>query len=132
MGETPTTVNKALETTEAIINGGVMQVISPLVIQVTESIPQLSFLRIWPISFIFEKIVNFVLQQFSTLCQQLGVKLIITVQTNEERSAYAQAEGDLRAALITGDPNAISKARIASNAAIDSLIHYDGSSPLKS
>lgn len=124
---TPTTVNKTLQTTETLINDGVMKVLSPLVIQVVSSIPQLSFLKIWPISSIFASIVNFILRQFSTLCQDVGVRLVITAQTNEERSAYSQAEGVLRAALLTGDPNAISKARAQANAAIDALIHYDGS-----
>lgn len=130
MGEVPTTVNKTLGAAEEIINGGVMSVMAPITIQLISSVPQLSFLKIWPLSWFLSLIVNKVFSYLNVALQVAGVKLIISIQTDEERSIYQKAESELRKALLSGDKDAIEKARLGSNHAIDNLIHYDGSSPI--
>lgn len=130
MGEVPTTVNKTLGAAEDIINSGIMSVMAPITIQLISSVPQLSFLKIWPLSWFLSLIVNKIFSYLNVALQIVGVKLIITIQTDAERSAYQKSEGELRAALLSGDKDAIEKARLASNNAIDNLIHYDGSSPI--
>ena len=130
MGTTPTTTNEALGTAEKLKNEGVMDGLEPVITQIISTIPQLAFLKLPFISFIYNYTMVYIFQAFSKALQVVGVKLIITIQTDEEQSTYSNAEGALRAALVTGDPDAIAKANAEFNAAIDSLIHYDGSSPI--
>lgn len=130
MGQVPTTINKSLGEVESVINEALMSGAAPVAIRLISAIPQLSWLNIWPISSIFSYIVNFVFQKMSVFFQVLGIRLVINIQTAEEQSVYLKAEGELRAAMLTGDPNAIAKAKQAANDAINSLVHYDGSSPI--
>ncbi len=127
MGAVPTTVNKTLGTAETIINDVVMKGLDPVTVQLVSSIPQLSFLRVWPLSVLFQWLVDWIYKGLSYVMQVTGVKLIVTIQTSQEQGVYLHAEGALRAALLTGDKDAISKAKTTMDAAIDSLVHYDGS-----
>ena len=130
MGAVPTTVNKTLGTAETIINDVVMKGLDPVTVQLVTAIPALSFLKIWPLSALFQLLVDWIYKGLSYVMQVTGVKLVVTIQTTEEQGAYLHAEGALRAALLTGDSNAISKAKQDMDSAIDALVHYDGSSPI--
>ena len=86
---------------------------SPVVKQVTEFVEDEAI----------KEIATLLLQQMVAL----GVKIIITVQTDEEKATYSTAEGALRAALLTGDPVKIAIAKKGMDDAADGVIAYDGS-----
>lgn len=130
MGENPTPTNKTLGVVESAINAVVMKVTAPLVVQMVSSIPQLAFLKIWPISEIFSALVKWILGFANVAFQRLGIKMVLTIQTDHELDDYSKAEGELRQALLGGDPNAIQKASDEFDKSLGNLIHWDGSSPI--
>ena len=109
-----------------------MNVAVPAVTAGILAVPQLAWLNVWPLKQIFTWLIGLLGQQISIFFQVAGIKLIVTIQTDAEQGVYTQAEGNLRNALLTGDKDAIAKASKEADAAFESLIHYDGSSPVKS
>lgn len=130
MGDVPTTNNSALGTAEAIINASIVEIGKPIVERLILSIPALSFLNIWPLSWLLSYILGKIASFWSEAFQIMGIKLIISIQTEAERSKYAEKEGRLRAILSSGDKDAIDKAKLEADKAFDSFIHYNGSSPI--
>lgn len=131
MGEVPTTTNQLAGTVEAIINGATMKVAAPLLINLISSTPYTAWLK-WPIiSGLFSMLVNYFMAKLAWVFEVIGVRLVIKIQTDQEESAYSQAEEDLRKAQLSGDQNAIQKSSDQFDKTLGNLIHWDGSAPVQ-
>lgn len=132
MGAAPTTDNQALETFDSIAADAALKAVLPVVERLTETAAeaQLPFLALPIVKTIFEGGANLlegqVAKELLLVLVGAGVKIIITVQTDAEKSAYAAAEGATRAALLTKDPAAIAAAKKGMDDAANSIIHSDG------
>lgn len=121
----PSTVNHAAETFDTIASGAVMKILVPVAEKAEEAaVPELN---LPVVKQIFEFGVEEIAAALLNASVALGVKIIITIQTDIEKSTYGAAEGKLRAALLSKDPLAIAKAKAEFENAADSVIHYDGS-----
>jgi hypothetical protein len=128
----PTTDNQALETFDNIAATAALKAVLPVVERLTETAAetQLPFLALPLVKQIFEGGANILEEQVAKelllILVGAGVKIIITVQTDAEKSAYAKAEGATRAALLSKDPAAIAAAKKEMDNAANSIIHSDG------
>jgi hypothetical protein len=129
----PETTNQAATTFEGIASEVALNLLLPIAERSLETAAeaQLPFLALPIIKDVFEGGTN---ELMSLLAHDLllamvdaGVKIIITVQTEAEKSAFMAAEGVLRAALLTKDAAQITAARKVFEDAADSIVHYDGS-----
>lgn len=128
----PTTDNQALETFDSIASSVVLKALLPVAEKAAETAAEaeVPFLAFPVVKQIFEGVADHEMELFArellTIMVQSGVKIIVTIQTDAEKTAYLKAEGDIKAALLTKDPAKIAEARKAFNAAADSVIHSDG------
>lgn len=132
MGNLPTTDNPALETFDSIAATAALKAVLPVVEKLTETAAevQFPFLALPVVKTLFEGGTNILEEQVARelllVLVGVGVKIIITVQTDEEKSAYAKAEGATRAALLSKDPAAIAAAKKGMDDAANKIIHTDG------
>lgn len=127
MGTVPSGTNTAASTVESIINAAVFD----LALKAAEvaAIAQAPFLGLPVIKTLFEAFLNWVAGVIYKNLSLVATFVVIDIQTAEQKIAYLKAEGELRAAHLTGDPDAISKAVVDFKTALASLIHFDGSAP---
>lgn len=132
MGTVPTTDNQALETFDSISADIALKAMLPVAERLAETAAEVAepVLAAPVIKTLFEGVVNigmkWVAHYLLTVFVQAGVKIIVTIQTDAEKSAYAKAEGALRAALLQKDPAAIAVAKKGLDEAANSVIHSDG------
>lgn len=125
MSDVPTTTNQAAQATSDIIDVAEYDAATPAVIAALVAV--FPFLG-WPIiGPIFTAIYNYFAKDLYTEFKFVGIKIVIRIQTDIEKSTYSNAEGALRAAQLTGDPIKIKEATDAFKKAAQSLIHFDGS-----
>lgn len=125
MGAIPSTVNEPAKTADEIIHVAIFDIaLNAALAAMISQFPWLGFVGIvtavkwvlnWIGGIIYNQLANFVTFQ------------VISIQTEAERSAYGKAEATLRAAHLSGDTDAISKATIEFRKTLASLIHFDGS-----
>ena len=81
----------------------------------------------WPgVNFLFKQAMNYIAGLVFEQLSGVGVKLVITLQTDAEKSNYAAAEGKLRAAMLTKDPIKIKVATDEFKTAFRALVGFDG------
>jgi hypothetical protein len=133
VGAVPTTTNQAATTFEGIASEVALSLVLPTAEKALEAAAELElpFLAAPVVKQLFEGMTNEAMSLMAhallTALVDNGVKIIITIQTEEEKSAYAAAEGQLRSALLTKDAARIAAARKVFEDAADSVIHSDGS-----
>lgn len=132
MTGSPPTDNSALETFDSIAAEAVLKVVLPVAEKATETYAeaQVPFLASPVIKQVFEfgveKLEEHEAIQLLTLLVQVGVKIIVTIQTDEEKANYSKAEAATRAALLSRDPAQIAAAKKEMDDAAASIIHTDG------
>lgn len=125
MGAVPTTVNQAATSVDEIIQSSVYNAVLP--IAEAAIIAEVPFLGDPIINQAFDLLMQYVAGKLYTALANYATITIIDIQTGGEETALLKAEGALRAAHLTGDINAISTATKNYEAAVASLIHFDGS-----
>jgi hypothetical protein len=124
MGDTPTTVNKPAQSVANMINFAIYDV----AVNVAEAaaISQVPFLGLPVIKQVF----HFVLSKMAGLIYVPlatgSIFTVIKIQTDSQKKEYAEAEGKLRLANLSGDPEAIRKATDEFKKSFRRLVHYDG------
>ena len=78
------------------------------------------------ISTIFHAVFGYLMGKLGYLFQKAGIKITIKLQTEGQKTAYAEAEALLRAANLTGDPKKIEEATLEFEKRFQKLAHYDG------
>ena len=125
MSDTPTTVNQAAKTVDQIISGVIFDAGIP--------IAEAAIIAAQPVFGlpIIKQLLDYFLKYFGGfLYRAMGTfstLQIIALQTNSEKSAYANAEKTLRAAHASGDPVALQAATDNFKRTFRDLVHYDGS-----
>lgn len=129
MGSVPTPTNSTAQTVNSIIQGCIFDV--ALNALKTYAIAQVPFLG-WPLikqlfGWMLNKIGEFIYNYLATV----ATFTIIDSQVNAELKAHREAAiAVVTAALEAKDENAIKKAKDDFKAALGSLIHWDGSTPI--
>lgn len=133
MGASPTTTNQVAETFDSIASQISLNLLLPAAEKSLETAAEVAepWLLTPVIQQLFEGATNEVMglaaKDLLTALVDNGVKIILTIQTDAEKTVYSAAEGALRSALLGGDPVAIAKAKGDFTNAADSIIHCDGS-----
>lgn len=129
----PATDNKALETFDGIASEVALNLLLPVAEKAAEGAAEgaAPFLALPIVKQVFEafadEAMSLAAHAMLTAFVQAGVKIIVTIQTEEEKMAYQKAEGALRAALLSKDPTQIQSARKEFENAADAIVHSDGS-----
>jgi hypothetical protein len=132
LGTVPTTTNQAATTFEGIASEVVIDLLLPAAETALEAAAEVQapILGAPVLKQVFEGLTNEAMSLMAhallTALVESGVKIIITIQTEAEKSAYAAAEGRLRAALLTKDAAQVAAARKVFEDAADSIVHSDG------
>lgn len=125
MADAPTTVNGPATTVNKIIHFALFDVaLKAAEAAIIVQAPVLG----WPVvnsifNWCMEYAGGFVYQYFA----HVMTFQIIDMQVGHEKDNYTKAEAALRAAHLSGDPNALAKALADFKAAAVPLIRYDGS-----
>lgn len=125
MGDIPTTQNGEAQTVTSIIHAAVYDV----AVQAAEGaiIAAVPAFANPILSAILKTIMGFFADTLYTFLAKAGAIGTIQLQTDQELSAYEAAEAELRAAHLSGDPNALAKAIADFKTTLGELIHWDGS-----
>jgi hypothetical protein len=127
MPKSPSPINQPAKTANEVIQFALYEVaVKALKNAVYAEAP---YLKIPPLSWIFEGVLNWVTGKLYTMLSQTATFVILDIQTDAERRAYSAAEGALREAMLIGNQEAINDAARKFKAALGSLVHFDGSAP---
>lgn len=125
MGTIPTTVNKGVQSVDQIISAAVYDVgVASASAALKTAMP---FLALPGLSQAIDLLLRYLAGFIYVGLTDFATIQIITLQTETEKYAYAQAESALRIAHASGDQAAIDIATKAFKDAFRSIVHYDGS-----
>lgn len=125
MTDLPPPQNKPAETADEVIHFAVFSLAAKAAVDaiVAES-PSLAA----PVlKALITKLVNWLGGYIYKALARMVTFTIINLQTDEQKSAYLKAEGALRAAQLSGDPNAVLSAKKDFESALKAIVHIDGS-----
>lgn len=125
MADLPTIKNQFLAAIDAILNGLINGLGGDLIFAMAVS--EAPFLG-WPIiSSIVKLVIGRLTQKIYGAIEPPVALAIIKFQNDQEKAAYEASLKALEEAKKTGNEDAIKKAKEDRNAAIDNVIHYNGS-----
>lgn len=118
-------VNDILKTADDVINFAAFKVTVPLTEKAIKT--YLTWLN-WPVlSQLFDFVFNYLFTKYAyTPGIDYTNAVIIRLEKETQRTAYQNSEGALRAAMISGDQNAIKAASDSFDSTLSKLIHFDG------
>jgi hypothetical protein len=125
MATTPSTKNGAIEAVDSIIQAAIFDV--ALTALKTYLYVQMPWLSYPIIKQVFGAFLNWIAGYIYAYLTQVANFTVIDLQTDQEKSAYAGAVTQLKAAQISGDPHALQKAKDQFKSTLGNLIHFDGS-----
>lgn len=130
MAETPIAapVNKPAETADELIHYAIFSVATKAAVDaIIAGAPGLAA----PVfRALLTKLVNWLGGYIYKALARMVTFTIINLQNDAQKSAYVKAEGALRAALLSGDPNAIQASKSDMEAALKKIVHIDGAAPV--
>jgi hypothetical protein len=124
MGDVPTTVNKPAQTVADVISFTIFDV----AVSTAEAaaLAQIPLLRLPVIKEVFHFLMSKIAGLIYRPLALNAVFTVISIQTEGQKRDYIQAEGNLRAANLTGDPEKIKEATDEFKKTFRRLVHYDG------
>lgn len=124
MPDVPHDLDPVLEVVDNIVKGLIYGAgVNAAVAAATAYVP---FLGLPVISTIFRAIVTKIAGMIYVPLERSVAFEVIKFQTEEEEKAYSNALGALQVAQISGDANAVEKAKEDLKSKLASIIHFDG------
>lgn len=122
---TPSTVNTPAKTAAQVINFAVFQLgIKTVKAKMVAAFPFLA----WPV---ISQVVDILLNWIGVLMYENSANFvtftIINFQTAAQKNAYIKAEGELRKAELSGNPEVFDEATKKFKSALADVVHWNGS-----
>jgi hypothetical protein len=120
----PEKINRPAQTAADIINFAIFDV--AVTVAEAAAIAEVPFLGLPIIRTLFHMVLTKIAGYIYQPLAMNAIFTVISIQTDSQKSAYAAAEGKLRAANLTGDPMKIKEATDGFKEAFRSLVKFDG------